>query len=215
MNSSCIRHPENTRYIQLFDWQVAFCQGNHCAALLLAYFIAWHDWKCKHDQYYRRSNDIAEVHGDGRLHNENAYLFFSTEELIEGCMGLYGKKAVTDSIESLVKLAVISVHKNPNPRYYFDRTKYFKFYPNVCNAWIKENYAIQDVDSDDRAKTTDRKDKKEQLSRKSNRPLDENRQTITNTTNNTTNKNQSNNTHHDFVYQDDLKNVKNWAGDLI
>ncbi|MEO8965575.1 MAG: hypothetical protein ABI370_12995, partial [Gammaproteobacteria bacterium] len=125
MNTSCIRHPENNRYIQLHEWQVTFCEGNHCAALLLAFLSAWHNWKLKNDHYYHRANDIAEMHGDGRPHNQNAYLFFSMDELIEGCMDFYGKKAVNAALDFLVSLSVISIHKNPNKRYHFDQTKYF------------------------------------------------------------------------------------------
>jgi hypothetical protein len=207
MNTSCIRHPENTRYIQLHEWQVRFCKGSHCAALILSYFIAWHDWKLRHDQYYRRSNDIAEVHGEGRPYNENAYLFFSTEQLIDGCMGLYGKKAISDGIEFLVSLNVISVHKNPNPRYHFDKTKYFKFYPKICNRWIAENYSsswndeendMQLVDFFDSAKIANRKSENAPPTRKNDRPSSGNSQAITDTTNNTTNKTNSINGCDDF-----------------
>lgn len=200
MKTSCIRNPEKNPYIVLHEWQVRFCQGNHCAALLLSYFSAWHDWKLRNDQYYRRSNDIAEMHGDGRPNNENAYLFFTTEELIDGCMGLYGKKAVCDGLELLVSLNVISVHKNPNPRYHFDKTKYFQFYPQVCNCWIAKNYPIdpvveyeraQDIDFNDMPKMADREIKNARRSDENGRLSSENSQAITNTTNNTTNKNKS------------------------
>jgi hypothetical protein len=151
--TSCISPPAKNPYIQLHEWQVKFCQGNDCAAKLLAFFIAWHDWKIKHDSYYRFSNDIAERHGDGRPHNQNAYLFFSTKNLINGLMGTCGKKAITTALELLCSLKVIIIHKNPNPRYHFDKTRYFRFYPDVCNRWIKEYYSevseINDIDDTD------------------------------------------------------------------
>jgi len=205
--TTSIRHPDKSPYITLHAWQVKFCKNNHCAALLLSYFSAWHDWKLRNDQYYRRSNDIAELHGDGRPNNENAYLFFATEELIDGCMGLYGKKAICDGLDLLVSLGVISVHKNPNPRYHFDKTRYFIFYSDVCNEWIEENYplkakqkkkAAQPIDSKEGAKTPDREDKKALPSRQNGRPSSESSRAITNTTNNTTNKNQSINVRDDF-----------------
>lgn len=198
MKSSCIRHPEKTRYIQVYDWQIQFCQGNHCAALLLAFFINWHDWKLRHDQYYKRVNDIAEIHGDGRLHSEDAYLFFSTEELITGCMGFYGKQAVNTGIDLLASLGVITIHKNPNPRYHFDKTRYFKLYPTVCNRWIADSYPLDDEGnveepnaSPDRLKMADRSAENNPPSNKNVLPSNESDRAITNTTNNTTNKNQS------------------------
>lgn len=202
MKTSCIRHPEKSRYIQLHAWQVEFCRGNHCAALLLSYFSTWHDWKLVNDQYYQRANTIAEMHGDGRPHNENAYLFFSTENLIDGCMGLYGKKAVTDALDLLVELRVITVHKNPNPRYHFDKTKYFQFYPNICNRWIASNCPIegdddenntQPIDYSDSAKASNRTCENALPSAENSQPSRQSTRPITNTTNNTTNNNQSTN----------------------
>jgi len=207
MKTSCIRHPESSRYIQPHDWHVAFCQGNHCAALLLAFFIAWHDWKLKNDQYYRRANDIAEMHGDGRPHSESAYLFFTVEELIEGILGFYGKKAVNEALEFLRSIGVISINQNPNPRYHFDKTKYFIFFPDVCREWIAKNYPLktnkdkkiaQPLDSKEGAKMPDREDEKALPSRQNGRPSGESSRAITNTTNNTTNKNQSINVRDDF-----------------
>lgn len=197
MKSSCIRHPENNRYIQLNEWQLRFCQGNHCAALLLSFFINWHEWKLKNDQYYRKSNDIAEAHGDGRPSNESAYLFFTMEELIEGTMNFYGKNAINEAIQFLVSLNVVTVHKNPNPRYHFDKTKYFQFYPAICNRWIADNYPIegkpsqvntQVIDFYDTPKEDDRLSEKGRRSAEIGRPSVETGKAITNTTSNTTNK---------------------------
>src|SRR5690349_3168678 len=109
MKTSCLRHPESSIYLQLHSWMFELCQGNQCAALLLAYFSGWHDWKLDNDHYYKRFNDIAETHGDGRPYVENAYLFFTNEELIAGIMGLYGKKAINEALGFLVSLGIISI----------------------------------------------------------------------------------------------------------
>jgi hypothetical protein len=206
--SSCIQHPNKNRYTIVYEWQIIFCQNNHCAALLLSFFSSWHDWKIQHDQYYRRANNITEAHGDGRPNNENAYLFFSTEQLIEGCMGFYGKKAIADALELLTTLGVIKPNSNPNPRYHFDKTKYFQFYPHVCNRWIAENYSngsnqdendSQVVDLFDNPKMADRLDEKDLPSAKNSRPSSEKARYITNTKNNTTNNNNLINTEDDLV----------------
>jgi hypothetical protein len=199
MKTSCLRHPESSIYLQLHSWMFKLCQDNQCAALLLAYFSGWHDWKLEHDQYYKRFNDIAETHGDGRPHIENAYLFFTNEELIAGIMGLYGKKAINEALDFLVSLGVISIHNNPNPRYHFDKTKYFRFYADVCNAWIAENYPVsnhhkiksQPIDSTDRVKLPYGKGEKDRVPAKNTRSAGESNRAITNTTNYITNKDQS------------------------
>lgn len=200
MKTSCIRYPESNIYLQLHAWMFELCKGNQCAALLIAFFSGWHDWKLKHDSYYRRYNDIAETHGDGRPHIENAYLFFTIEELIEGIMGLYGKKAINEALDFLVAIGIISIHKNPNPRYYFDKTRYFIFYADVCNEWIAEHYPPktkqnkkkpQPIDYKEEAKMPHGKGEKALPSSQNGPPSSESNPAITNTTNNTTNKTQS------------------------
>lgn len=216
MKTSCIHHPESSRYIQLHRWQVYFCQDDHCAALLLSFFSAWHDWKIQNDHYYRRFNDIAEAHGDGRPHNENAYLFFTMEDLVNALMGLFGKKSISEGLTLLMSLGVITVHKNPNPRYCFDKTKYFKFYPEVCNKWLQENYSLnknsksdtQLVDNFDNAKIDDRSRKNARPSSENEQPSRKNGQAITDTTINTTNKNQSTNLQDDFLKTKKLSAVE-------
>lgn len=191
MKSSCVQQPNNDRYIQVYEWQIAFCNQNHCAAFLLSNFIAWHDWKLNHDEYYLRANNIAELHGDGRPNNQNAYLFFTMGDLADGILNLYGKNAINTALQLLEDLKVISVHKNPNPRYHFDKTKYFMFYPEVCNEWIKtsletkenQNQTVEDLNqSFDPLKEDDR-------SLESNRPSLKKGEAITYTTSNINNNN--------------------------
>ena len=205
MKSSCIRQPQNNRYIQVCEWQVQFCQGNHCAAFVLSHFIAWHNWKLNHDEYYHRVNNIAESHGDGRPHDQNAYLFFSMDEISEGILGTYGKNTINNALQLLEELGAISIHKNPNPRYHFDKTKYFIFYPEVCNVWIEksnsnntqdessEQFTQQPIDNSDRLKINDRYSKIKSPSPEINSPSLKKERAITDPTNKTTNKDQSNN----------------------
>jgi hypothetical protein len=199
MKSSCIQHPNNNRFVQLHEWQIHFCQKNHAAAMLLSHFSCWHDWKIHHDDYYRRANDIAEAHGDGRTGNENGYLFFTMDDLIKALMGLFGKKSISDGLDLLVELGVIAIHKNPNPRYRFDKTKYFKFYPEVCNQWLQETYSsvknpqtkTQVIDNFDNPKMADRLATNGRPSGENGQPSRKNGQAITDTTNKTTNNHQS------------------------
>lgn len=198
-HTSCIRHPEKNPYVQLHEWQLRLCQGKHCPALILSFFAGWHDWKLNHDDYYRRYNNIAEMHGDDRPHNESAYLFFTMEQLIAGLLYSYKKQAINEGIEFLISLGLISVHKNPNPRYHFDKTRYFKFYPEKCNEWIAEHYPLiphkknreQVIDKKDRPKMADAKTENRLAPTENSPRAAENGQAITNTTNHTTNKTHS------------------------
>lgn len=61
--TSCISPPPKNPSIKLYEWQVKFCQENQCTAKLLAFFIAWHDWKLEHDRYIKMKqlNDARSV----------------------------------------------------------------------------------------------------------------------------------------------------------
>jgi len=64
MKSSCVQQPNNNHYIQVNEWQIAFCFQNQCAAFLLSHFIVWYAWQFNHNERYSRANNIAEFHGD-------------------------------------------------------------------------------------------------------------------------------------------------------
>lgn len=137
---SSVQAPERNRFLKIHQWQSEFCGGDFCATMLLAHFQSWHDWKLNHDEYYAKANNIAENHGDGRPHCEDALLFFSTEDLSDAIFGAYGRHAINKAIDLLVHLKAISIHKNPNVRYHFDRTRYFRFHVEILKQWIRSNY---------------------------------------------------------------------------
>lgn len=60
------------------------------------------------------------------------------DELEQGVL-LYSRDAINCGLKILVDKKVISIHKNPNPKYSFDRTRYFLFYPVVVNTWLVDN----------------------------------------------------------------------------
>ena len=69
--------------------------------------------------------------------------------LLDALMGLFGKKSISNGLALLASLDVITIHRNPNRRYCFDRTKYFKFYPEVCNKWLQRNDLLNKSDEDE------------------------------------------------------------------
>ncbi|MBX9702644.1 MAG: hypothetical protein K2X39_00690 [Silvanigrellaceae bacterium] len=143
MKTSCIRQPQKSHSIQISAWQVEFCRGNHCAAFILSYFIDQHDSKLNHDHYCRRASSIIEFHDNDRSQNQDACLFFSVEYISEGILGTYGNTTIFSALKLLEELGAISIHTNPNLRYPADKTKYFIFYPDVCNDWIEESHLLK------------------------------------------------------------------------
>ncbi|GEM_PF-6281394 len=139
MKTSCILHPKNEPMIIIRDWQIGFCAGNHCAAALLSFFEYWHNIKLEQRYKNKKANDIAEMHGDGRSQDESLLQFHTEEELEKGIL-IFKKDKIRDGIKSLQEKGVITVTKNPNPKYTFDRTKFFLFNPAVCSEWLKKYY---------------------------------------------------------------------------
>lgn len=117
-------------------WQVAFCDGDFCAALLLNFFSYWHDIKCEQANKAIKSNEIAQNHGDDRLQDESLLQFHTVDDLSDGILGAFGRTKIMEAIALLKSKGVISTHPNPNPRYKFDKTTYYLFYPDICNQWL-------------------------------------------------------------------------------
>lgn len=140
MKTSCVTHPANERLVIIRKWQVEFCEGNQCAAALLSFFEYWHSWKIETDRYNHKSNNVAEMHGESRLLSEDVYQYHSLQEMSDGILNLYGAKSISEAIKFLEFKNVITTHGNPNPRFHYDKTKYFQFYPDVCNEWLKSSY---------------------------------------------------------------------------
>lgn len=126
-----IYNPKKTRYIQLHEWMIRFCQGNLCAAMLLAIFYDWHRWKIKQEAYYGHSH--TKANGDGRPISNEVYCFYSDQELFDRLMGLYTFQDISSALNFLVSLNAISIHSNPNSQPHLGQTKYFKIYPLICS----------------------------------------------------------------------------------
>jgi hypothetical protein len=116
-------------------WQIEFCDGNKAAAALLSFFEYWHNIKLEQSRKAGQANDVAEAHGETRAQDESLLQFHTEKELGDGVL-LFGRHAIREGIKILEDKGVITIHGNPNPRYSFDKTRYFLFHPSVVNDWI-------------------------------------------------------------------------------
>ena len=57
-------------------------------------------------------------------------------------LGLFGSRKIRSSLAFLEKKGYVTVHRNPDPRYKFDNTKFFLFKPEVVNASLQESNII-------------------------------------------------------------------------
>jgi hypothetical protein len=125
---SCINHPEKESVLVLHDWQIHFSEGNKVAAGLMSIFEYWHNVKIKlqlkKTVESRHINDLMQFHTE--------------KELIKQLMNITTTPAnLRRAIKFLQQQGVITVHRNPNKRYGFDRTRHFLFHPDVVNKWLK------------------------------------------------------------------------------
>jgi hypothetical protein len=135
LKTSCISHPEREELILIRRWQLEFCNHNACAAALLSYFEYWHNYKL--DQRIKNFDAarIAEAHGEHSDTDASLWQFHNEDDLEEGIM-LYKRGAIREGIKLLLQTGVIEVSSNPNPKYRFDRTKFFLFKTEVAQKWI-------------------------------------------------------------------------------
>lgn len=147
MKSSCISHPPRECLVIIRKWQVEICEGNRCAAALISYFEYWHNWKLNSDYQNAKLNDLSERAQEGRVLSEDVYQFHTLQEIIEGTLGLFGRNSIIDAIKLLEAKTIVTTHHNPNPKYAFDKTKHYRFYPKVCAIWLDENYQSSDSKS--------------------------------------------------------------------
>jgi hypothetical protein len=138
MRTTCIQHPTREPLLIIRQWQLDFCEGNHCAAALLSQFEYWHNIRLDLNEQAQQANAVAHKHGQPATQAESLLQFHSDEQLQAGLLDLYGTKKIREARHLLVVKGAITEHPNPNPRYAFDKTLYFQFHPEVLNAWLDQ-----------------------------------------------------------------------------
>jgi len=147
MKTSCISHIEKEPICIIRKSYVEICRGNVVAAALLSFFEYWHNVKLAIQEKNRATNDVCQMHGDPRSQDEGLYQFHNNQELIDGILGVGKKVSIYKSIKELSDLKLISVHKNPNPRYKFDKTNYFSFNDKLLKNMLDKKKESAKYDS--------------------------------------------------------------------
>ena len=138
MKTSVIKRNSGKKVAVLREDYLEICEGNIAASLLLAFFEYWHNIKIEMVRKNRKLNDTAELYGDGRCNDETLLQFHTKVEIHESMMGLVGMKSITTGRDLLVRLGFISLHKNPNRRYHFDKTQFFLVHPDKVNLSLSK-----------------------------------------------------------------------------
>jgi hypothetical protein len=137
--TSCIRHPANTRFLKIYQWQLDFCDGNACAAALMSYFEFCHNGKLQQLQQSKTLNDELEKTSQGRTQIETLLQWHTTADL-EKAVLFYKRDKISQGVKFLASKGIIELHSNPDPRLWFDRTQHYLFIPETINAWIDKRF---------------------------------------------------------------------------
>ena len=134
---SCVVHPAREPLLVIRKWQIEACDGNVCAAALLSFFEYWHNIKLDQRLKAKQANKIATQHKDVGTQDEGLFQFHNEQELQAGIMNLYSIRTIREALPLLEDKKFVTIHKNPNPRYSFDKTRYFIFNTDAVNDAIK------------------------------------------------------------------------------
>ena len=136
MKTSCIQHPADEPLIVLHQWQSDAFEDALTGALL-SYFEYWHNIKTGMLGQAEHFNKMAQLNGV-EANQDTTVLQYHTQAEIETHMLRVGKKTkIKGAIKRLVEAEILSIQKNPDPRYKFDRTNYYQFHPETVNAFLE------------------------------------------------------------------------------
>jgi hypothetical protein len=94
---SCIEHPARSRFVQLRDSYMELCDGDACAALLLADFVGWTDHRLSGQE--ERGGDV--------------WIYRSREELRDDLCGAFGLGKIDAALELLMERGFLKRRRNP------------------------------------------------------------------------------------------------------
>lgn len=142
LKTSCVKRVSNDTFIVIRAAYISICKGNVTAAALIAYFENWHNSRLEQREVARHENRVAVRHEDPATQIESLMHYHTMEDLEAALLGIGKRHSIEIARELLVAMGVVTLHKNPNPRYKFDNTTFYLFWPKVVNNLLNELPAI-------------------------------------------------------------------------
>jgi hypothetical protein len=138
--SSCIQHPAQAALVILRDEYLQICEGHHCAAMLLSVFEYWHNIKLGNLEQVEMDSAIAEKTGVAAEQSGELWVYKTQANLKADLLGLFGESKVLSATRLLIKLGFVSTRTNP--RYAWDHTTQYLFYPSKVQSAITQKYVV-------------------------------------------------------------------------
>lgn len=125
--TSCITRLPNDTFVMLRTSYIEICNGDRCAAMLLANFEFWHNGKLEGMSIEQtRSRDDRKY-----VSTLTTWVYRNTDDLMTGLLGMYKRNSVLAAITRLVELGFIRTQTDPkNP---FSKTRFFELQPSKVN----------------------------------------------------------------------------------
>jgi len=101
------------------------------AGIFLSYLEYWHNVKRNMNNKNNFTIKVAEMHGDIIEIDTSSSQFHTLEEISLQTFGLLNAKSILKARKILKKTGFLTEHRNPNPRYQFDQTIFYKL--NIKN----------------------------------------------------------------------------------
>lgn len=133
---SCLSRAKNEKFRTFKQSHIEFCEGNFCAAGIIDLFDKVHRYVLTRKEENKKENVIAENHGDMPIHSEHLLKAIRIPDFQEYLIGMFSDKTIRTALKLLTEKKIISSHKNPNPKYRFDKRNHYQFHPEVFNSWL-------------------------------------------------------------------------------
>jgi len=130
----CIDHYKDDVFIVIRKSITDILDGDAVASALCSYFERWHNYKLDGLDKDKHENSVAQLHGD-EIKPLSLFQFHTVTE-IEDCIQIAKKDTIRNSLKKIIALGIVSIHDNPNPKFKFDKTKYYLFHPNKLQKLI-------------------------------------------------------------------------------
>jgi hypothetical protein len=142
MQTSCVRHPQRSRYLKIHDWQLEATGGDQAGAALINFFTYHHDRLLDNQQINRAVN--GELTAAAPV-DDKGWQFHTDAFIEQGLLGLWKRDAIRKGLAALVRIGFLedTPPEGLRRRYRVGRVKGFRFRADRVRVWLDAYTARQ------------------------------------------------------------------------
>jgi hypothetical protein len=140
----CVRRPTGRSYLVMHEYHVAITttadgKEDRCAAMLLAFFEAWHTSKINAQQQARTFNSQTS---SGCRQYDGLWQWHSLPRIEEGVLGLLTRNSIRKGIDRLRELGLIDVKQGEDPAHPWTLCNWYLLRVDEVQRCIDETYGV-------------------------------------------------------------------------